>query len=111
MPPIESAPGSYQLVTTESDLVDWEATQVGFGPGEVFTLTDMIYGMMVPSGNDAARAVARALGAQDGDSSEQAMARFTTPDQIGATAVFLCSEGAATITGSSISVDGGWVAQ
>lgn len=42
---------------------------------------------------------------------KQAMARFTTPDQIGATAVFLCSEGAATITGSSISVDGGWVAQ
>lgn len=42
---------------------------------------------------------------------KQAMARFTTPEQIGATAVFLCSEGAATITGSSISVDGGWVAQ
>jgi 3-hydroxybutyrate dehydrogenase len=42
---------------------------------------------------------------------KQAMARFTTPDQIGATAAFLCSEGAATITGSSISVDGGWVAQ
>ena len=42
---------------------------------------------------------------------KQAMTRFTTPEQIGATAVFLCSEGAATITGSSISVDGGWVAQ
>jgi 3-hydroxybutyrate dehydrogenase len=42
---------------------------------------------------------------------KQAMNRFTTPEQLGATAVFLCSEGAATITGSSISVDGGWVAQ
>ena len=42
---------------------------------------------------------------------KQAMARFTTPEQIGATAVFLCSDGAATITGASISVDGGWVAQ
>ena len=42
---------------------------------------------------------------------KQAMNRFTTPEQIGATAVFLCSEGAATITGTSISVDGGWVAQ
>jgi len=42
---------------------------------------------------------------------KQAMGRFTTPAQIGATAVFLCSEGAATITGASISVDGGWVAQ
>ena len=42
---------------------------------------------------------------------KQPMNRFTTPAQIGATAVFLCSEGAATITGTSISVDGGWVAQ
>jgi 3-hydroxybutyrate dehydrogenase len=42
---------------------------------------------------------------------KQAMERFTTPAQIGATAVFLCSDGAATITGASISVDGGWVAQ
>jgi len=42
---------------------------------------------------------------------KQAMARFTTPEQIGATAVFLCSDGASTITGASISVDGGWVAQ
>jgi len=42
---------------------------------------------------------------------KQPMNRFTTPEQIGATAVFLCSEAAATITGTSISVDGGWVAQ
>ncbi len=42
---------------------------------------------------------------------KQAMVGFTTPEQIGATAVFLCSAGASTITGSSISVDGGWVAQ
>ncbi len=41
---------------------------------------------------------------------KQPMARFTSPAQIGATAAFLCSEGAATITGASISVDGGWVA-
>lgn len=42
---------------------------------------------------------------------KQPMARFTTAEQIGATAAFLCSEGAATITGTSISIDGGWVAQ
>ncbi len=42
---------------------------------------------------------------------KQPMARFTTPEQIGAAAVFLCSEGAATITGIPLSVDGGWVAQ
>lgn len=73
---IESAPDDYQIVTSEADLVDFEATQVGFEPGEVFTLRDMIYGMLLPSGNDAALAVARSLGAQPGDSPEQAVQRF-----------------------------------
>ncbi|HXT82430.1 MAG TPA: 3-hydroxybutyrate dehydrogenase [Acetobacteraceae bacterium] len=42
---------------------------------------------------------------------KQPMARFSTPEQIGALAVFLCSDGAATITGTPVSIDGGWVAQ
>ncbi len=42
---------------------------------------------------------------------KQPMERFTTPDQIGALAVFLCSEAADTITGAPLPVDGGWVAQ
>jgi 3-hydroxybutyrate dehydrogenase len=37
--------------------------------------------------------------------------QFVTTEQIGALAVFLCSDAAASITGTSISVDGGWVAQ
>ena len=41
---------------------------------------------------------------------KQAMHKFTQPEQIGAVAVFLCSDGAATMTGAPISVDGGWVA-
>jgi 3-hydroxybutyrate dehydrogenase len=44
-------------------------------------------------------------------SEKQPMERFSTPESIGAVAVFLCSEAAATITGAPISVDGGWVAQ
>lgn len=35
---------------------------------------------------------------------------FATTEQIGGTAVFLCSEAAAQITGTTISVDGGWTA-
>lgn len=35
---------------------------------------------------------------------------FATVEQIGETTAFLCSEGAAQITGTSISVDGGWTA-
>jgi 3-hydroxybutyrate dehydrogenase len=42
---------------------------------------------------------------------KQPLREFSTPEQIGAAAVFLCSEGARTITGTSLSVDGGWVAQ
>jgi 3-hydroxybutyrate dehydrogenase len=36
---------------------------------------------------------------------------FVTVEQIAATAVFLCSEGAAQVNGTSISVDGGWTAR
>ncbi len=44
-------------------------------------------------------------------SEKQPMHSFTKPESIGALAVFLCSEAAATITGSAYSIDGGWVAQ
>lgn len=44
-------------------------------------------------------------------SEKQPMHQFTKPESIGALAVFLCSDAAATITGSAYSIDGGWVAQ
>ncbi|MBN8926231.1 MAG: 3-hydroxybutyrate dehydrogenase [Rhodospirillales bacterium 69-11] len=44
-------------------------------------------------------------------SEKQPMAQFSTPEDIGALAVFLCSGNAKTITGTALSVDGGWVAQ
>jgi 3-hydroxybutyrate dehydrogenase len=42
---------------------------------------------------------------------KQAMSQFTTPAQIGAMALFLCSDAASTITGVPISIDGGWTAK
>ncbi|MGO4849913.1 SDR family oxidoreductase, partial [Inquilinus sp. 2KB_12] len=36
---------------------------------------------------------------------------FVTPEQLGATVAFLCSPAADQITGTAISVDGGWTAQ
>jgi len=44
-------------------------------------------------------------------SEKQALLEFSTPEQIGALSVFLCSDGAKTITGAPLSIDGGWVAQ
>ena len=44
-------------------------------------------------------------------SEKQPMHQFTKPENIGALAVFLASDAAASITGSAYSIDGGWVAQ
>ncbi|MGE3148777.1 MAG: 3-hydroxybutyrate dehydrogenase [Pseudorhodoplanes sp.] len=42
---------------------------------------------------------------------KQPMLQFTTPEKLGAMAVYLCGEAASTITGAALSVDGGWTAQ
>ncbi len=42
---------------------------------------------------------------------KQPMLTFTTPQEIGALAQFLCSDAAATITGTALPIDGGWTAQ
>ncbi len=41
---------------------------------------------------------------------KQPMHQFSTPEQIGALAAFLCSDEAKTITGAPLSIDGGWLA-
>jgi len=42
---------------------------------------------------------------------KQPLAEFTTPEQIAAFVVFLCSDAARTMTGAPLSIDGGWVAR
>lgn len=64
------------IVTDEADLMDSTNSTMGFSPGEEMTLEDLLYGLMLPSGNDAAHAIARALGAEPGDSAKEAVDRF-----------------------------------
>jgi D-alanyl-D-alanine carboxypeptidase len=73
---IESLPPDAEVTTSEADLVSEFASQVGFSPGEHFTVEELLYGMMLPSGNDAARALARTAGAEEGDTDEEAVNRF-----------------------------------
>ncbi|MFY3545054.1 3-hydroxybutyrate dehydrogenase [Achromobacter xylosoxidans] len=42
---------------------------------------------------------------------KQPSLQFVTPEQLGGTAVFLASDAAAQITGTTVSVDGGWTAR
>ena len=41
----------------------------------------------------------------------QPTGKFDGLEEIGALTVFLCSDGAASITGAALPIDGGWTAQ
>jgi D-alanyl-D-alanine carboxypeptidase (penicillin-binding protein 5/6) len=64
-----------QVLVQDSDLVG-EST-MGLQAGETLTLHDLLYGLLLPSGNDAATAIARSVGYRQGDTSaEQSMGHF-----------------------------------
>ena len=42
---------------------------------------------------------------------KQPSLEFTTPEELGALAVFLCSDAAAQLSGVALPVDGGWLAR
>ena len=76
-------------------------------PGWVLTpLVQAQIDARAAAGGVSADEVARAM-----LSEKQAMVEFSTPEGIGGLAVFLCSDAARTITGASMSIDGGWVAR
>jgi len=59
------APLDTNVTVQESDLVG--ESSMGLASGETLTVEALLYGMLLPSGNDAATALARALGKQPGD--------------------------------------------
>lgn len=77
MEAIERAPLDTPITAEESDLFGPDSTTMtGFTPGVTFTLNDLLHGMILESGNDAAVAVARSLGAGPGDDVDESEARF-----------------------------------
>jgi D-alanyl-D-alanine carboxypeptidase (penicillin-binding protein 5/6) len=54
------------VVTTDVDSASMRgSTVMGLEPGDQFTLRDLLYGMMLPSGNDAALAIGRYVAGND----------------------------------------------
>ncbi|MDQ6601955.1 MAG: D-alanyl-D-alanine carboxypeptidase [Chloroflexota bacterium] len=64
-----------KVTIQESDLVG--ESSMGLESGETLTVEALLYGMLLPSGNDAATALARTLGKQPGDATPaQSVQRF-----------------------------------
>jgi D-alanyl-D-alanine carboxypeptidase len=56
----------HQNVTVQFDQSELsDSTLMGIKPGETHTLEDLLYGLMLPSGNDAALAIANAVGGSE----------------------------------------------
>ncbi|MCA9862160.1 MAG: D-alanyl-D-alanine carboxypeptidase, partial [Thermomicrobiales bacterium] len=69
-----------QMITiVEGDLVSPEESQVGLIAGDVLSVRDLLFGALIPSGNDATLALARTVGVADlgdGATDDEAIARF-----------------------------------
>ena len=76
-------------------------------PGWVLTplVQQQLHDRAEVSGTDVANETEKLL------KEKQPMLKFTSPESVGSMAAYLCSDAAETITGTSISIDGGWVAQ
>ncbi|CAA9577698.1 MAG: D-alanyl-D-alanine carboxypeptidase [uncultured Thermomicrobiales bacterium] len=57
-------PEGVNVVVEEGDTVDVTVfSNMGFEAGDTLTVQDLLYGLLLPSGNDAAKALARTVGA------------------------------------------------
>lgn len=72
---VRNADLSMEVLIDESDIVG-EAS-MGLWAGEVVTLRGLLYGLLLPSGNDAAHAIARTIGTRTGrETPEEAVRNF-----------------------------------
>lgn len=74
---LERAPINFPITAEESDEFDSTSTRMtGFFAGNTYTVEDLLHGMLLESGNDAAQALARGIGAVEGDTPEESVNRF-----------------------------------
>ena len=71
---LQADPLDKKLTVDQSDLVG--ESSMGLQTGETVTLKTALYGMLLPSGNDAAMTIAQNLGAETGDTPKQSVDRF-----------------------------------
>ncbi len=72
---VDLAPLDAKITAQKSDLIG--ESSMGLTAGETLPLEAVMYGLLLPSGNDAAVTIARSLGAQPGDANADAsIARF-----------------------------------
>ena len=71
---LSSASLDQELTVDSYDLVG--ESSMGLSAGQTVTLRTALYGMLLPSGNDAAMTVAQNLGALPGDTPQQSIDRF-----------------------------------
>lgn len=72
---IDNAALDERVTIDESDLVGETESQVGLRAGDVLAVGDLLVGLLVPSGNDAARSLARHVGGSLDPAASSAEAR------------------------------------
>ena len=71
---IEAAVPDMEIIVT-SEMVSVEGTSMGLIPGDSVSMRELIYGMLLQSGNDAANTVAHVLGGSQAGFAEMMNAR------------------------------------
>lgn len=93
--------------TVGLELAEFGTTVNSIAPGYVWT--PLVEQQVADTAK--ARGITEEQVVQDVLLKAQPTKKFVTVDQVAAVAVFLCSDHAASITGSTLPVDGGWTAQ
>ena len=93
--------------TVALELAEFGTTVNAIAPGYVWT--PLVEKQVADTAK--ARGITEEQVKQDVMLKAQPTKKFVTVEEVAAVAVFLCSDGAASITGTTVPVEGGWVAQ